>query len=81
MKREILGRRQLGWTVQEIKRVARTSDLVLVVYVHGWQNDASTLPARRREIHCLLEHLADADAGKRRIFGVYVAWRGKSVPA
>jgi hypothetical protein len=74
-------RRQLGWTVQEIKRVARTSDLVLVVYVHGWQNDASTLRGHDvAKFHCLLEHLADADGGKRRFFGVYVAWRGKSVP-
>src|SRR5205807_8765813 len=36
-------RRQLGWTVQAIKRAARTKDVVLVVYVHGWQNDASDI--------------------------------------
>jgi hypothetical protein len=74
-------RRQLGWTVQEIKRVARANDLVLVVYVHGWQNDAST--SRGHDVgkfHCLLEHLSDVDGGKHRFFGVYVGWRGKSVP-
>jgi hypothetical protein len=74
-------RRQLGWTVQEIKRVARTDDVVLVVYVHGWQNDASD--ARGHDVgkfHCLLDHLSAADQGKHRFFGVYVAWRGKSVP-
>jgi hypothetical protein len=74
-------RRQLGWTVQEIKRAARTNDLVLVVYVHGWQNDASTLRGHDVwKFHCLLEHLSDADGGKHRFFGVYVGWRGKSVP-
>src|SRR5712692_2873899 len=74
-------RRQLGWTVQEIKRAARTNELVLVVYVHGWQNDASTLRGHDvGKFHCLLEHLSDADGGKRRFFGVYVGWRGKSVP-
>src|SRR5712691_5588008 len=74
-------RRQLGWTVQEIKRAARTNDLVLVVYVHGWQNDASALRGHDvGKLHCLLEHLSDADGGKHRFFGVYVGWRGKSVP-
>jgi hypothetical protein len=74
-------RRQLGWTVQEIKRAAQRNDLVLVVYVHGWQNDASTIRGHDvGKFHCLLEHLSDADGGKRRFFGVYVGWRGKSVP-
>src|SRR4051794_33824079 len=36
-------RRQLGWTVQEIRRAAAEQNVVLVVYVHGWQNDASDL--------------------------------------
>jgi hypothetical protein len=74
-------RRQLGWTVQEINRVAAGNDLVFVAYVHGWQNDASA--ARDHDVgkfHCLLEHLATAAQGKHRFFGLYVAWRGKSVP-
>jgi hypothetical protein len=74
-------RRQLGWTVQEIKRAATGNDTVLVVYVHGWQNDASGL--REHDVgkfRCLLEHLAEADGFKHRFFGVYIAWRGKSVP-
>lgn len=80
-KGDFWDRRQLGWTVQEIKRAAQTNDLVLVVYIHGWQNDASTLRGHDIwKIHCLLEHLADADGGKHRFFGVYLGWRGKSVP-
>jgi len=80
-KGDFWDRRQLGWTVQEIKRVAQTNNLVLVVYIHGWQNDASTLRGHDvSKIHCLLEHLADADRGKHRFFGVYLGWRGKSVP-
>jgi pimeloyl-ACP methyl ester carboxylesterase len=74
-------RRQLGWTVDEIKKVTATKDVVLVLYVHGWQNDASTIRGHDvGKFHCLLEHLADADEGRHRFFGVYVAWRGKSVP-
>jgi hypothetical protein len=74
-------RRQLGWTVQEIKQVARANDLVLIVYVHGWQNNASDVRGHDvGKFHCLLEHLSVADQGKHRFFGVYVAWRGKSVP-
>jgi hypothetical protein len=74
-------RRQLGWTVQAIKRAAGTKDVVLVVYVHGWQNDASDIRGHDvGKFHCLLEHLSEADEGHHRFFGVYVAWRGKSVP-
>jgi hypothetical protein len=74
-------RRQLGWTVQAIKRVAAANDVVLIVYVHGWQNDASDIRGHDvGKFHCLLEHLAEADEGRHRFFGVYVAWRGKSVP-
>ena len=74
-------RRQLGWTVQAIKHATRAKDVVLVVYVHGWQNDASDLPGHDvGKFRCLLENLATADGGQRRFFGVYIGWRGKSVP-
>jgi hypothetical protein len=74
-------RRQLGWTVQEIKRAAATKNLVLVVYVHGWQNDASTLRGHDvSKFQCLLNHLSTVDGNAHRFFGVYIGWRGKSVP-
>ena len=74
-------RRQIGWTLQELKNAARTNDVVLVLYVHGWQNDASNLRGHDvPKFHCLLEHMAEADNFQHRFFGVYVAWRGKSVP-
>jgi pimeloyl-ACP methyl ester carboxylesterase len=80
-KGDFWDRRQLGWTVNEIQNAAKTDDVVLVVYVHGWQNDASPLAGHDvSKFHCLLEHLAEADACRHRFFGVYVAWRGKSVP-
>jgi len=73
-------RRQLGWTAEAIRRASLSEDIVLIVYVHGWQNDASTLPGHDvGKFHCLLEHLAEADNGQHRIFGVYISWRGKSV--
>ena len=73
-------RRQLGWTVQAIKRATRAKDTVLVVYVHGWQNDASDLRGHDvGKFRCLLHNLAEADGGKRRFFGVYIGWRGKSI--
>jgi len=74
-------RRQLGWTGQAIRRVATQHDVVLIAYVHGWQNDAGTLRGHDVDkFKCLLTHLEEADGGKRRFFGVYVGWRGKSVP-
>ena len=74
-------RRQLGWTVQAIKRATRAKNTVLVVYVHGWQNDASDLRGHDvGKFRCLLRNLAEADGGQHRFFGVYVGWRGKSIP-
>lgn len=74
-------RRQLGWTVQQIKEVVAADNMVLIVYVHGWQNNASTSPNHDvGKFHCLLEHLVAADGGQHRFFGVYIGWRGKSVP-
>jgi hypothetical protein len=80
-KGDFWDRRQLAWTVDEIKQAAKNNDVVLMLYVHGWQNDASTLPGHDvGKFHCLLEHIAEADQFKHRFFGVYIAWRGKSVP-
>ena len=73
-------RRQLAWTVQEIKRATSAKDTVLVVYVHGWQNDASDLRGHDvGKFRCLLHNLAAADSARRRYFGVYIGWRGKSI--
>ena len=73
-------RRQLAWTVEAIRHVTQVKDTVLVVYVHGWQNDASDIRGHDvGKFHCLLENLAKADGGKRRFFGVYIGWRGKSI--
>lgn len=74
-------RRQLGWTAQAIRKATAAKDVVLVVYVHGWQNDASDLRGHDvAKFHCLLDHMSAVDNGAHRYFGVYVAWRGKSVP-
>lgn len=80
-KGDFWDRRQLAWTVQAIKRVAAQQNIILVMYIHGWQNDASSLRGHDVEkFHCLLERLAQADDGSHRYFGVYIGWRGKSVP-
>ena len=80
-KGDFWDRRQLAWTIQDIRNAAQANNVVLVVYVHGWQNDASTLRGHDvGRFHCLLEHIAEADGFKHRFFGVYIAWRGKSVP-
>lgn len=80
-KGDFWDRRQLAWTVQGIQRAARAQNVVLVVYVHGWQNDASDLRGHDvAKFHCLLERLAEAEGPSRHFYGVYLGWRGKSVP-
>ncbi len=73
-------RRQLAWTVQELKHAASAANVVLVIYVHGWQNDASDLRGHDvPKFKCLLDRLSSAQGNGRRFCGVYIGWRGKSV--
>lgn len=62
---------------------------LVVVFVHGWQHNADPEDPNVHEFRNLLEHLdileraaAARQGGKRqprKVFGVYVGWRGESV--
>ncbi len=84
---QLWDRRQMTAVVDEAWKQAANDDLVLVVYVHGWQHDASPDDTDIRMFRNTLTRVASAEAeiatnlgiSARKVFGVYVGWRGESV--
>lgn len=74
---DIRDRGRLDEIFQDIRREARSQKLLMVVYIHGWMNN-STSPDRVR-FDALLNELSGAEArrGGYKVYGVYLAWRGK----
>ncbi len=85
----------LGWfwnrnqkeaVVQAVEDAARSQDLVVVVFAHGWNHNASVNDSNVREFREILARLADLERlaatkkclPERQIVGVYMAWRGKA---
>ncbi|HEY3602274.1 MAG TPA: hypothetical protein VGK72_09990, partial [Chthoniobacterales bacterium] len=72
------------WNRDQLKRavdlVKTTSKPLLVVYVHGWQNNASDASNDVPQFHRVLEKLAQTEEiGQQgyQVVGVYLGWRGK----
>ncbi len=72
------------WNRDQLKRavdlVKTTSKPLLVVYVHGWQNNASDASNDVPQFHRVLEKLAQTDEVPKQgyqVVGVYLGWRGK----
>lgn len=86
-----LNRRQMLQAADEAIAALREGGLV-VVYAHGWHNDARKCHDPQREPHkCtrdvvqfigMVLRLAEMPAyAQRRIRGIYIGWRGDSIPA
>ena len=68
--------------VDHIAKLARSENGVMaVVFVHGWKNNAEVTNANVADFRDLFHHAARVLQGKRRMVGIYVAWRGLSVKA
>lgn len=77
----VFDREQMNTVLKHIQAQALKSEgVAVVVFVHGWKHNAS--PADRN-LHSFRKMLQRASAlgltGKRRLIGVYVGWRGKSL--
>lgn len=68
---------QRAAAVEVIRQAPRP---VLIVYIHGWQNNANSGDVCRFERFLdALSHFPHATGGKVNLIGVYIAWRGKDV--
>ena len=71
-------RRQVGSAAHHIKTSAKP--VLLVVFIHGWHNDASEEAGDVHRFRCLLKQIGSTDATKRlEVQGVFIGWRGESV--
>jgi pimeloyl-ACP methyl ester carboxylesterase len=83
---------QLERAIQTIERANRQHEKIgVVVFVHGWQNDASNRDDRKKENNVegfkrlldvtsqQLKRTGEIAAGAKLV-GVYIGWRGKSSP-
>lgn len=81
----LMNRAQLQSTVQAADETARSKGTVLV-YVHGWHNDANDGSRDVVEFKRLVQRASEVDSifrplhpGRGQIFGIYVGWRGDSI--
>ena len=73
--------------IRSIQDADRTTPMLVVIYCHGWKNNADSDDVVR--FNLFLSHLAEniplvqKDPAKPmlRVHGVYIAWRGSSFPS
>ena len=86
--------KQLKYLMDDLNRLAEDSDagysgLNIVVYVHGWKHNAAAGDGDVKNFRRLLAGIAEVEQHRandavpkrlpRRIVGVYVGWRGRSL--
>lgn len=87
---QLWDRTQFNNALQQIKSLKATAaPLTLVVFAHGWNQDASPYSGNFKSFHQLMTSLAADNArpnelraraaAPRNYMGVYLAWRGKSL--
>lgn len=81
----LMNRAQLQAAVQAADETARSEGTVLV-YVHGWHNDANLGNRDVDEFKRLVQRASEVDTvfrpqhpGRGHILGIYVGWRGDSI--
>jgi hypothetical protein len=81
-------RGQMQALLDYLYRIAAHDDLLMTVFVHGWHHRArpgdDNIKSFRESL-AMLSQLERADAATqqrkpRKIIGIYVGWRGESVP-
>ncbi len=80
-------RRQMWTLIDRLSEEANRQDLLMVVFAHGWQHNASVCDGNMScfrealsQVHDLEVAAANVQKRKpRKIFGVYLGWRGLSL--
>lgn len=85
---QLWDRKQMGDVVTTLNEEAGTKELLMVVFVHGWKHSAAPGDGNITTFRRALAQLSDSEAQiakltglpPREIAGVYLGWRGGSVP-
>lgn len=69
--------------LRKARGVDNSQGVLVVVYIHGWQNNADEVPGSCQDVclfrDTLLTHLADSqgqDGSPLKVVGIYLGWRG-----
>ncbi|MBG4754505.1 hypothetical protein I5F81_01665 [Pseudomonas aeruginosa] len=66
--------------IDQLKRYSARGDSAMVVFIHGWKHNAGRDDGNVASFNKALANLASSGVlGKRRLVGLYVGWRGKSM--
>ena len=79
---QLRDRKQLQAVLDGLYPIAGTQDVLIVVFVHGWQHNASPGDANVAAFRQLLTKLARVEHDRkngRKVLGIYLGWRGESV--
>jgi hypothetical protein len=77
----LFNRAQLDETVEAARLVSEAGGIV-IVYVHGWEHNASESDNDLKSFHQAVRNAQTLDrqyGDKRTVLGIYVGWRGKSL--
>lgn len=73
-------RAQFELIKRHAKQTSRDKDLLIYVYVHGWQHNASYADSNVANFKQQLAKMSQAlDNNRWSLLGIYVGWRGRSV--
>lgn len=83
-QRELFSHRQLAAVTAAIKKESTREDLLVMVFIHGWNNNSSGKRGQSesmRQFETMLHRMTEAQAQLhgRKPFGVFVSWRGKTL--
>ena len=72
---------QLRTVTDQIKTQTRHRPVHLLLFVHGWNNNASENASNVQSFKKTLQSLAETQGqrGAQRIMGVYIGWRGRTL--
>ncbi|SER51405.1 hypothetical protein SAMN05421690_103318 [Nitrosomonas sp. Nm51] len=84
---QLRDRNQMDTVIDKLREMAGKDSLLINVYVHGWQHNASPGDANIKNFSEHLKKLSQIEnklakkqnRASRKITGVYVGWRGKSI--
>ncbi|WP_070972019.1 alpha/beta hydrolase [Vibrio sonorensis] len=73
-------REQFELIKRHAKEASRDKDLLIYVYVHGWQHNASNTDSNVATFKKQLAKMSQTlDSSRWSLLGIYVGWRGRSV--